>query len=340
MSIPEMVDDQIDVVDAPAIPGLTFRRFRGDSDYPKMAAVIAASAEADGIERVDSVDEVRNSYQHLVNSNPAADMVLAEIDGEVVGYSCVFWYQEEATKNRLYASLGFLTPQWRRQGIGRAMLKHDQRRLREIAASHPDDGPRFFRSWALNTDVGTTALLVGDGYQPAAHGALMVRPDLENIPDARLPEGVEVRPVEEAHLAAIRAAEVEAFRDHWGSSPDLEAHPENWVDTPYVDASLWRVAWAGDQVVAMVRSFIYPDENEKFNRLRGWTEHISVRRPWRRQGVARALLCMSLHAVKERGMSEAALGVHVENPNGAFHLYESVGFRVVRFDTDYRKPMD
>src|SRR5574342_528404 len=101
MSIQEMVDDQIDIAEAPSIPGLTFRRFRGDSDFPKMAAVINSSAEADGIERVDTVEEVRKNYGRLVNSDPAADMVFAEIGGEVVGYSRVFWYQEEATKNRL-----------------------------------------------------------------------------------------------------------------------------------------------------------------------------------------------------------------------------------------------
>ena len=45
-------------------------------------------------------------------------------------------------------------------------------------------------------------------------------------------------------------------------------------------------------------------------------------------------------AIKERGMEEAALGVHTENPNGAFRLYESMGFRVNRMYTIYRKPMD
>ncbi len=340
MTAYDMIEDRVEIPDAPSIPGLSFRRFRGETDFPKMVAVIAASAQADRVERVDTVEEVQKNYQHLVNSDPATDTVFAEIDGEVVGFSRVFWFQEEATRHRIYASFGFLTPQWRRQGIGRAILKHNQRRLREIAADHPYDGERFLRGWAFNNEIGTIAMLVQDGYQPVAHGALMVRPDLENLPEAQLPDGVEVRPVEEAHLPAIHAAEVEAFRDHWGFSPELEAHPENWVDTPYVDPSLWRVAWVGDQVVGMVRSFINPRENEKFERLRGWTEHISVRRPWRRQGVARALLCMSLHAIRERGMAEGALGVHVENPNGAFHLYESVGFRMVRLDTDYRKPLD
>jgi ribosomal protein S18 acetylase RimI-like enzyme len=167
----------------------------------------------------------------------------------------------------------------------------------------------------------------------------MVRPDLENIPDAPLPAGLEIRPVQEEHLRAIHAAELEAFRDHWGFAEEMEPDFDAFLDEPYTDLSLWRVAWDGDQIVGMVRSFIHEAENLEYERLRGWTEHISVRKPWRRQGVARALLCDSLRAVKERGMSEAALGVHVENPNGAFRLYEGVGFQVDRMDGEYRKPM-
>jgi ribosomal protein S18 acetylase RimI-like enzyme len=80
----------------------------------------------------------------------------------------------------------------------------------------------------------------------------------------------------------------------------------------------------------MVRSFINPKENAEYNRKRGWTDEICVRRPWRRRGLARSLLVQSLHAVKERGMQEAGLGVDTQNPSGALHLYESVGFKSMR----------
>lgn len=81
------------------------------------------------------------------------------------------------------------------------------------------------------------------------------------------------------------------------------------------------------------------DKNKEFGRRRGYTEFISVRKPWRRRGIARALLCLSLHALKERGMEEADLGVHTDNPNRAFRLYESVGFRTIKMHTVYRKPL-
>jgi hypothetical protein len=39
-------------------------------------------------------------------------------------------------------------------------------------------------------------------------------------------------------------------------------------------------------------------------------------------------------------MTETALGVDTQNPNGALQLYESMGFRPVRRNTVYRKPME
>jgi ribosomal protein S18 acetylase RimI-like enzyme len=265
-------------------------------------------------------------------------MIFAEVDGETVAYSGVFWLKN-LEGQRIYIHFGFSMPEWRQRGIGRAMLRWCEQRLRQIAAQHPDDGPRYFDTEIVDSQIGAEALVQSEGYKPETYAAIMVRPDLENIPEAPLPDGLEVRPVLPEHYRLIWEAEHEAFRDHWGYSEDANSY-EQFLDQEYFDPSLWRVAWAGDQVAGMVRSFINHRQNTEFNRLRGWTECISVRRPWRRRGLAKSLLVQSLHAVKERSMTEAALGVHTENPNGAFQLYESVGFRVVKKFTIYRKPLD
>ena len=58
---------------------------------------------------------------------------------------------------------------------------------------------------------------------------------------------------------------------------------------------------------------------------------------WRGKGVAKALMCRTMRILKERGMTEGALGVDEENPSGARHLYEKMGFRVTGRATFYRK---
>ena len=329
----------LEIPEAPALPGLTFRNFRGETDFPAMVAVISGSKDADRIERVDSVEQITRNYSHLVNSDPYRDVLIAEVGGQVVGYNRVNW-RTEREGNRIYQHFGFLLPAWRRQGLGRAMLRQAERRLRAIAAGHPQDGPRLFESFVDDTQPGAIALLESEGYTAIRHGFTMVRPDLNDIPDLPLPDGLEVRPVLPEHYQPIRDASLEAFQDHWGFSADIEPSIEEWLEDPNFDPSLWRVAWEGDQVAGMVLSFINASENLEYNRMRGWTENICVRRPWRRRGLARALIALSLKAIKERGMVEASLGVDAQNLTGALQLYESMGYRVVKRQAIYRKVMN
>jgi len=107
--------------------------------------------------------------------------------------------------------------------------------------------------------------------------------------------------------------------------------------SPELDTGLWRVAWDGDEVAGSVMNFIYPAENDALGVRRGWLDHVSVRRPWRRRGLASALIVASLHALRDAGMTEAALGVDAENPTGALQLYEGLGFLRTKRDLNYSK---
>ena len=212
------------------------------------------------------------------------------------------------------------------------MLRFNEGRLSQIAAQLkesgqlPENAACLLDNFVSNSEKDRINLLERRGYKPVRYAFEMVRPDLENIPDLHLPPAVEVRPVQPEHMRLIWEASNEAFRDHWGYIPDPWENYEQMMSDPDFDPSLWRVAWQGDEVVGMVLSFINKDENEKYSRKRGYTENICVRRPWRKQGVAKALIALSLTAIKERGMTEAGLGVDAENISGALHLYESMGY--------------
>jgi GNAT superfamily N-acetyltransferase len=227
----------------PTVPGLIFRHFRGEQDYPAMAAVINASKVVDGIERTSSAQEMAHTYAHLSNCDPRTDMIVAEVNGEVVGYGRG-WWQQEPNGPRIYGHVGFLKPAWRRRGIGGAMLQFLQRRLREIAATQPDAVPRFFNTYVADTETGTEALLQRDGYTAVRHSYDMARPTLDDLPDAPMPAGLEVRPVLPEHYRAIWDADNEAFQDHWGYSPPTEADYQAWLSSPVIfTPELWRVAW-------------------------------------------------------------------------------------------------
>jgi ribosomal protein S18 acetylase RimI-like enzyme len=67
---------------------------------------------------------------------------------------------------------------------------------------------------------------------------------------------------------------------------------------------------------------------------------VFTRRPWRKRGLANALIARSLAVIKERGMDTTILGVDADNPTGALGLYERNGFQVFERSTAWRRPLD
>ncbi len=336
-----MPHELIEIKGTSVIAGLRFRHFRGASDFPQMAVAIAASADADQVERVTTVEDIAQTYAHLTNCDPYLDMIVAEINGVIIGYSRGWWFAEEAGPH-LYAFVGFLVPAWRRQGIGTVMLRWMEKRLRLIAYGHPAAQAKFFQAFSTQSEIGLAAMLQREGYHPVRYNWQMVRPTLEQLPDFPLPAGLEVRAVLPEHYRAIWDAANEAFRDHWGFAQPSETDYQDWLtDKTIFQPHLWQVAWdlASNQIAGQVRPFIDHAQNEKYGRKRGYTEEISVRRPWRRRGLARALIARSLAVQKAQGMNASTLSVDSENLSGATRIYEECGFQVAKQNTIYRKPL-
>ena len=154
-----------------------------------------------------------------------------------------------------------------------------------------------------------------------------------------LPDGLELRPVTENLAWQVLAADSEAFQDHWGAREMTESDIVGRLGEPDNDLSLWQVAWAGDEVAGSVLPIIFPADNAAEGLQRGWLDRVSVRRPWRRRGLARALIAAALHELRARDMEAASLGVDSENPTGALGLYEELGFRIDKRTAAYRKPL-
>ena len=327
------------LADAPPIRGLRFRHYAGATDHPAMVRVNNAVAEADKDDEVATVAGMDVDYANLSNSDPFRDALLAEVDGDLVAYSRVEW-EDDNSGGRSYNCFGFVHPEWRRRGIGRSMLHHDEARLREICAEHPHDRPRWLASWGNDTNSGNSRLLTSEGYVAVRHFYEMIRADLEDIAEAPMPDGLEIRPMKEEHMRALFAADVEAFRDHWGGVDGTENSFQRWVKSPDFDPSLYLVAWQGDQIAGAVLNGIYPVENERHGFQRGWLDSVFTRRAWRQRGLARALIARSFVLLKERGMTSAALGVDATNPHEALRLYKESGFAIGHSATAYRKPRD
>ena len=320
------IEHEIPLPDAPRIAGLRFRAFRDREDYAAISDVSRAANLHDDQDWLPTPEILENEFEHQADFIPRRDLLLAEIDGRVVAWG------EAAREVRdglsVYATFGAVDPAWRRRGIGGAIHRHQEAHLRTLSSSFDDPGGRVLGAWVGEKEGGAIPLLTADGYVPVRYGFGMRRPTLEDIPEASLPAGVELRPASVDQVRQIFDADNEAFRDHWGHREQTDEDFDRLINMPSFDPSLWSVAWAGDEVVGSVTTTIWPDENADLGVKRGWLEHISVRRPWRRQGVARALIVDAFRRLKAAGMEEAMLGVDSENPTGALQLYESLGFEV------------
>jgi mycothiol synthase len=324
----------------PVVPpeGVTLRPYAGPADLPAMSAAGNAWRTAVGFLELVTLETMRADYANLTNSDPFADCTIAERDGIVVGYARVEW-GDARDGERTYGTIVIVGPDPERPAVIDALLGRAEARAVTIASGHDTDRPRILDAFAPGADAELVAACERRGYTVVRRGYEMVRPDLDDIPDVPLPAGLEVRPVLAEHLRTIWEADVEAFRDHWGASDESESYWERFRTDPLADHALWRVAWDGDQVAGQVRAYVDDQTNARTGHLIGWTEYISVRRPWRRRGLARALLADSLRAVRDRGMTEAALSVDAGNETGALALYESLGFVVHRSELVFHRPM-
>jgi mycothiol synthase len=335
-TIDSHITSHIDI-DAPAIPGLTFRH-AGPDDWAVISEVTNRAHRGDGIDEVISAETLAGEYSPLDHFDLARDVLIAEIDGTPVAFHV--GYRVERDAGLCLETWAAVLPEHRGRGIGTALLRANQARLVAEAALDQGPGPREFRTFALDAERADTALLEAEGYVPIRFGFEMRRFLTGSLPEHALPAGLELRAVTLDQHRAIFDANEEAFRDHWGHRPAGEGDFAATFDNRDTDASLWCVAWDGDEVAGVVINAIYATENEILGVRRGWLDQVSVRRPWRGRGVAKALCAASFRVLRERGMDEAWLGVDGSNPTGAVRLYEGLGFLVARRWQAYSRSLD
>lgn len=264
-------------------------------------------------------------YWSSPNFNVARDtrLVVAP-NGQFVGYDEVWDLNDPHT---LVFVWGRVHPDYTRMGIGSALLRWAEERARQAILLAPAEARVVMQVSPLSIDQPAQEMLRDKVFQLVRHILRMVI-ELDNPPGAPIwPEGIQVRTVvagqdEYAAFAAGR----EAFRDHWGfTEHPIEEEYQHWSHTvladPQYDPSLWFLAVDGEEIAgnSMCRKYTSDDPHM------GWVASLSVRRPWRKQGLGLALLLHSFAEFHRRGYRKVALGVDAQNLTGALRLYEKAG---------------
>ncbi len=142
--LPETI--QTDALRLPGVPaGYVVRPFRGEADLPLMTDLINTISRADGHEFVQTLEDMRNQYSHLVNCDLALDFVMVEAAGEPVAYARLWWEIDDEGLLRFPAVIN-LHPEHRRPtALAQALLRWMEARARTGGDTQPHSGPRVLR---------------------------------------------------------------------------------------------------------------------------------------------------------------------------------------------------
>ena len=242
-------------------------------------------------------------------------------DGGVRAYGVVFAHGETVELD------GFVHPDHQRRGLGSWLVARAEERARELGR------PRL-HAYSLAGDARAHALFEQCGMRELRRFYRMVI-ELEGPQvSPEWPDGLRIETFELDDAEAFHTAMGEAFEDEWGfvAMPFEEWREMRLVKDPDFDPTLWFLVRDGDEIAAVMR-------NEPDRSGAGFVGALGVRKPWRKRGLALALLQHAFAEFYRRGKRRVALGVDSENPSGATRLYERAGMHVAFEVVTYGKEL-
>ncbi len=233
---------------------------------------------------------------------------------------------------------GRVHPDFRGRGLGTYLMTHGEASARARLGDAPAGARVTLAVERISTNEEAGRLFEDHGYAISRHFWHMVM-DLDQEPPApEPPPGITIRaaiPGQDDH--AVYTADEEAFLDHYDHT---HISFEGWTallrhDAARYDPSLWFTAWEGEEIAGVCLCSETTEEDPDM----GWVETLGVLRPWRRRGVAMALLRHSFRELRRRGKARVGLGVDAASPTGATRLYERAGMHAHRRFVEYKKEL-
>jgi GNAT superfamily N-acetyltransferase len=249
--------------------------------------------------------------------------------GELVGFSNV-WADSPLPVHPFV--WGRVRPNHENLGIGTEMLEWAFDHAKDAIARVPENARVAINAYTIASHKQSKKLLEDSGMKNFRHSWQMVIDLEDEIPEPEWPEGLVLQPYDhEKHGEEVYRSDYESFRDHFGfvEEPFEEGFPKwihHMIQDEHYDPTLWYLVFDGDQIAggSICRPVSWEDSDS------GWVRSLFVRLPWRRQGIALALLRHTFLEFRKRGKHRVGLGVDAENLTGATGLYKKTGMRIKR----------
>jgi mycothiol synthase len=293
------------------------------ADFDAVLALLREADEAVLPESDWTAETLREYWDEL---DLDTDAWIVELDGRLAGY-----VDFEAREGGRLIADGYVRPELRNRGVGSELLRVTEERAAEELGKL--EGRAYLQNATLLADECVPNLYERHGYRPVRHFWRMVI-DLDEEPAVRMPDDIEIRTYRPGEEPAIHEALEDAFADHWEHQRrTFDAYAKRTFRRTGHDPSLYWIALEGDEIVG-ANLADWKREGDW-----GWIGVIGVRPPWRRRGIAEALLTAAFGEFFRRGEQRVALGVDAESPTGATRLYERVGMRVFSRIVVYEKEL-
>lgn len=296
-------------------------RVTESGDFAEVLALVLACDVAELGEPDYDANDLRGDWSEI--SLEDVSRVVVDTDGRIAGYALAF---DRMTVRPTGAV--FTHPDACGRGIGTALTRWMVERAQGRVNSAPEGARVVFEFGTSVTNRAALEVLSNEGFAPHRYMLRMMisltadRAPLEPSP----PDGVVIdgfKPGEDDH-ATYEAVE-QSFADHWGH---MRRPYEEWrrrtVERETFDPSCWFVARAGSEIAGVAICNDHPELSQ------GWVGTLGVRRPWRRSGVAMALLHRAFGEFHRRGRNRVGLGVDSESLTGATRVYERAGMRATQ----------
>lgn len=293
-------------------------------DLPDLCTLHQRAQRHDGVPQVIQLDELEEELDddHVSLEH---DVRIAVIDGRLAGYAYTYHLPSEVREERCYV-FGEVDPDWRRHGVGTALMQWGIPRAEEQLRSSGRTLPRYVRADSYDFIEGAHRLFAHVGMTVVRYTDELLRP-LDDLPPITSPATARIVPWPADRDEEIRLAKNEAFADHWGSTPTAAHHWEQMVSGYGARPDLSFIAVDDDgRVIGHCLNKRFEADDELLGRRDAWIDNLGTLREWRGKGVASSLIAHSLHAFAAADCTHASISVDSENPTGAAQLYRRLGF--------------
>ena len=307
-----------------------------EADIPAIVDLLnASSLEITGTQD-SSVEDYTRTWRTPGYAAAQDSRIATSADGQIVAVVHAY-ARAPYVSNFLWIAVH---PAYRGHGLGTYLTHWGETRIRERMLDAPPDARVTVRRDALSTYQPAAELFRNSGYQHVRSSYTMVI-EMDAPPSAPTwPPGIRLQSMASDQEEAVYRAKQEAFKDHWGYvDAPFEEIFQRWqyyiTSHPHYDPSVFFLAMDGAEIAGLVLCF--PKDNE-FPDM-AWVDDLGVRRPWRRHGLALALLHHAFGEFHRRGIKKVGLGVDASSLTGATRLYEKAGMHVFRQYDTYEKEL-